>query len=295
MNKKHIVTRLILPALCLLTLLSLFACTADMDVGDNTELSHEFMKYVMADDYDAAYGMVKVTVSDPDFREYWGGIQTAVEGAESYEMEQIGWNVNRSGGLTTRTTAYQAYLDNDRIILLRTVTRTDIEGIAGIHFSDVTDFIRTTDAYIPTVRVVLWVLSGLCIAFTIWMFVDCLRRKMKYKVLWALLIFGGIAFTVTMGQTSNLTFNVGLFFQPSSIVADPGLVSVVTKVVIPVGAILYLCLRKRFTVDPNAPTGVENIAPGKTEESVPESDVYTTGEAASAEDIGSDHPEAPKS
>ena len=104
MTKKR-VTRLALLALCLLTLLSLFACTADMDIGDNTELSHTFMKHVMADDYDAAYSMVKATVADPDFRAYWTGIQTAVEGAETYELEQIGWNINTSGGLTTRTTA----------------------------------------------------------------------------------------------------------------------------------------------------------------------------------------------
>ncbi len=279
--------RLALLALCLLTLLSLFACTADMDVGNNTELSHEFMKYVMADDYDAAYGMVKATVTDADFRAYWSDIQTVVEDAETYEMEQIGWHINSSGGLTTRTTAYQAYLDNDRIILLRTVTRTDIEGIAGIHFSDITDFINQTNTYVPVVRIVLWVFSGLMIAFTIWMFVDCLRRKMKYKVLWAILIFGGFAFTVTVGETSNFSFNMGLFFQTSSIVADPALVSVVTKIMVPVGAILYLCLRKRFTVDPNAPADPEGVETAEAAETVPESDVYTVGET-SAETTESD-------
>lgn len=251
---KRILTRVSLFLLCMLTLLSLVACTADMDVGENTELSRQFMDCVMADDYDMAYGMVKETVSDGEFRSYWAGIQSAVAGATSYEMEQIGWHINRSQGLTTRTTAYQVYTDTQRVILFRTVTRNDIGGIAGIHFSDVTDFIHTTEGYIPTVRVVLWVVSGAVIVFTLWMLVDCLRRKMKYKVLWAIIIFFGMVLNVTVGETSKFSFNVGLFFRTASIDADPALLSVVTTVTIPLGAILYLCLRKKFAVSPTSET-----------------------------------------
>lgn len=245
MTKKSLI-RFSLLLVCLLTLLSVCGCTADMDVGQNTELSRQFMDCIIADDYDMAYSMVKETVSDSDFRSYWVGIQSAVEGAASYEMEQIGWHINRSNGLTTRTTAYQVYTDTQRVILLRTVTRDDIRGIAGIHFSDVTDFIHTTDGYIPTVRVVLWVVSGIVIAFTIWMLVDCLRRKIKYKALWAVIIFFGMVLSITLGETSNFSFAVGLFFQTASIDADPALLAVVTKVTVPLGAILYLCLRKKF-------------------------------------------------
>ena len=254
-NKKILRRALPLLMIALVLLASLISCTPDMDVGNNTELADQFMDHVIADDYDAAYGMVKVTVADPDFRAYWETIQTVADGAEAYEMKQIGWNLNRSKGVSTRTTAYQAELDNDRIILLRVVTQDGIEGIAGIHFSDITEFIRETDAYVPTVNIVLTVLHLLLMAFTVWMFVDCLRRKLAYKWLWLLLIIFSVAFTVTLGETSNFSFNVGLFCQPSTMEADPGLLAVVTKLVIPVGAILYLCLRKKFTVEPPKPDG----------------------------------------
>ena len=240
--------------LCLLLLaLTLASCTPETDIGNNTELSRQFMDHVMADDYDSAYGMVKATVTDADFRPYWQTMQTAVNGAATYELRQIGWNVNRSNGVTTRTTAYQVYLDNDRTILLRTVTRDGIAGIAGIHFSDITDFIRTTDTYVPVMNIVLQCVSVLCLAFTVWMIVDCLRRKLKYKIVWILLIFFGIVFTVTTGKTSGFNFNIGLFFTFSSMVADPALIAVVTKVYLPLGAILYLCLRKKFYVTPETP------------------------------------------
>lgn len=249
--------RLTLPLVltALILLVTLISCTPDMDVGNNTELADQFMDHVIADDYDAAYGMVKATVTDPDFRAYWATVQTVADGAETYEMKQIGWNLNRSNGVTTRTTAYQAELDNGRTVLLRVVTQDGIEGIAGIHFSDITDFLASTEAFVPTVRVILWVVSALAMAFTVWMLVDCLRRKMKYKVVWAILIFFCLCFTFTVGETSNFSFNVGLFFQTSSIEADPGLLAVVTKLVIPVGAILYLCLRKKFMVEPSKPEG----------------------------------------
>lgn len=254
-TQKAIRRALPLLMIALVLLATLISCTPDMDVGNNTELADQFMDHVIADGYNAAYGMVKATVSDPDFRAYWTTVQTVADGAETYEMKQIGWNLNRSNGVTTRTTAYQAELDNGRIVLLRVVTQDGIEGIAGIHFSDITEFIHTTDTYVPVLQAIVMVFSLLCMAFTIWMFVDCLRRKMKYKVVWAILIVFGVALNLTVGETASFSFNVGLFVQMSTVQVDPGLLAVVTKLVIPVGAILYLFLRKKFTVEPPKPDG----------------------------------------
>lgn len=279
-NTTQAIIRRALPLILmtLILLAALISCTPDMDVGNNTELADQFMDHVIADDYAAAYGMVKATVSDSDFRAYWTTVQTVADGAETYEMKQIGWNLNRSNGVTTRTTAYQAELDNGRIVLLRVVTQDGIEGIAGIHFSDITDFLASTEAFVPTVRVILWVVSALAMAFTVWMLVDCLRRKMKYKVVWAILIFFGLCFTFTVGETSNFSFNLGLFFQTSSIEADPGLLAVVTKLVIPVGAILYLCLRKKFTVEPSKPEGKDLHDPFAQTETEPTAEADDTAQ-----------------
>lgn len=241
--------------IALVLLAALISCTPEMDVGNNTELANAFTDHVIADDYDSAYDMVKATVTDPDFRAYWATIQAVTDGTKTYELKQIGWNVNRSNGVTTRTTAYQVELDNGRTVLLRVVTQDGIEGIAGIHFSDITDFIRSTDTYVPVLQAVVLVFSLLCMAFTVWMFVDCLRRKMKYKFVWAILTVFGIALNLTVGETASFSFNIGLFVQMSTVQVDPGLVAVVTKLVIPVGAILYLCLRKKFTVEPPKPDG----------------------------------------
>ena len=280
MKHSQILTKLT-ALLCLLLLaLTLVSCTPDADIGSNTSLSGQFMDHVMANDFDSAFGMVKATVTDTDFRPYWQTMQTAIRGAETYEMEQIGWKVNRSNGVTTRTTAYQVYPDNGRTILLRIVTRDDIECIAGVHFSDVTDFLKHTETFVPTVSIILLVVSGLALAFTVWMFVDCLRRKMKYKVLWAIMIFVAFAVTVTTGETSAIHFNVSLSLQINTIVADPSLLAVVTKVAVPVGAILYCCLRKRFTIAPSTPAeeSAEPDRPVQAADTAPATDTYTSDE-----------------
>ena len=236
------------------------SCSADMEVGNNTELSEQFLTYVMREDYDAAYTLVKTTVNTTDFSNCWTMIRVLAEGAKTYDVKQIGWNVSAKNGLTTCTTAYEVYFDNGKTMLLQVVTRNDIQGIAGITFSDVTDFLNYTDSFVPFVNILLIVVSILSFAFVIWMFVDCLRRKMKLKVLWAILIFLGIAFTIASGEQTGFKFAIGLMIESNSIVADPSIMSVITKFVVPVGAILYLCLRKRLTVVPNVLADTANVA-----------------------------------
>lgn len=248
MKNRMFWTRAALIALCFLTVLSFASCKADTEVGNNTELSKQFWDHVIADEHDAAYAMIKETATPEEFYDYWEEIQVIVEGATSYEIEQIGWNVNMRNGLKTYTSAYQVYLNNDKIVLFRIVTTDSIDGITGLHVSDATEFVNRTETTVPTLNIVLIVVSVLEIAFVIWMFVDCLRRKIKGKVLWAILIFFGFAVTVTVGERSGINFSIGLMLQTGSVVADPALLAVVTKIVLPVGAIVYFFLRKRLTV-----------------------------------------------
>ena len=54
---------------------------------------------------------------------------------------------------------------------------------------------------------------------------------------------------MTVGQGLNLHFNMGLFAQRNMADADPVLQAVAVKLTLPVGAILYRCLRSKFIVD----------------------------------------------
>jgi hypothetical protein len=208
---------------------------------------------VIQNNRDAAYALVKNAVTSADFDALWMTVRTAAEGATSYETTQIGWRVNVTNGVTTNTTAYQVYFDNGRNALLQVITQDGIEGIARVNFSDTTDFVNNAKTVVPTARLVLFGISVLIFVFTAWMFIDCLRRKMRRKVLWAILIFCGVAFTVTVGQRIGIHFSLGLMLSGYSVIADPSISSIVTKVTIPVGAIVYLCLRRKLTIVPPVP------------------------------------------
>jgi hypothetical protein len=236
----------VLATVLLLLLFSLTACRSEGDVGDNMELSEQFMAHVMENDYDAAFAMVKATVSDEDFRTYWEGIRAAVDGSKTYEMESIGRTVTTARGITTRVTEFEIKTDTGRTIYLKTVTRTDYEGIAGIQFIDVTETVESSASYLPTVTVILYILSGISICFVALTFVDCLRRKMKYKVVWLLIILFSMGMAVSWGGNAGVSFSMGLFFEPSTIGAVLSRNAVVMVLNIPVGAFSYLCLRKKL-------------------------------------------------
>lgn len=248
---KHIslIKRITLVLLCMLAVFTLVSCTAERENGDNTRLGETFLNYALKDDYPNAYALLRSTVSEPDFTKYWDSIQQILGDSQTYTLKPIGWNVSVSNGLTTRISAYRVYLENEKIAMFQVVTRDDIEGIAGMHFSDVTAFLAQTDAVVPVFKIALLVVSLLVYAFVIWMLVDCIRRKLKRKVMWMFLIFVGVAFTVTIGKQVGFKFMIGLISQNSTMDADPSILSIVAKLVVPVGAIVYFFLRKKLTID----------------------------------------------
>ena len=253
MKHKQLLLRALLLVLCMITLASLCACTADMEIGDNNELADRFLTCVLENDAAGAYALVQNSASKVDFDSYWPTILPIVEGATSYEMEQIGWNIRTVNGNTTRTTAYQIYFNNEKIALLRITAADGIDGIAGLHFSDITNFVNTSTRVLPYAKGVLWTLSALAIAFSIWMLVDCIRRKIKHKVLWILCIFIGLTFSVTLGASVGVNFGLGVFLRFNSIVADPAILSLKAQILLPIGAIVYFTRRKKITlIDPPA-------------------------------------------
>ena len=246
MKNTKLITRALLVAACLLLILALPSCLEQVEVGNNTELSEEFLDCMIQNDMDGAYELIKNTTDDQEFSDYWEEIMPLVEGATSYELKQIGWNVSTQNGELARISAYQVYFDNDKILLLQILTTDDIEGIAGLNLMDVTEFVTTTDAFVPPVNVAMIVLSILSIAFMVWMFVDCMRRKIRRKVLWAILILAGAGFTLSIGEQMGIKFTLSIALHTSSIAADPSLLSVITKIALPVGAIVYFFLRKKL-------------------------------------------------
>jgi hypothetical protein len=260
MKNSRIFKGIILVLVSILAVLSFTACGADMDIGGNGELTEEFLDRVVSDDYLGAYNMVKESAKKEEFDEFYMLMRESVKGAEDYEIEQTGWRVSTQNGVTSNITEYRVNLDNGRIILFRAVSQDNVNGLIGAYFTDVTDFINNSEELTPKVNIVLIILSVLMLAFVIFMFVDCIRRRIKKKVLWAIIIFLGVGLSVTFGETSGINLFIGLIFGFNTFTTIPASLSYTIKIVMPIGAIVYAFMRKKLTLtdENNSPEGSDD-------------------------------------
>lgn len=233
-------------SLCLFFLFSLTACDS-LDTEKNDALAEDFVTNLVNGDYDSTYLLFMQPASQEEFNQYWEEVRPIVNGASSFEIERTAINTNATNGFKSCTTEYEVTLDNGTIASLCILTHDGEEGIGGIIFSDVTEFLSDTDAYVPTVNLVLRIVSILAFAFSVWMIVDCARRKMKRKWLWIILIFFGGSVAITFGNSFTIDFFIGLMFQSSKITAEAVDELVYFKLVVPVGAIVYFLLRRKLT------------------------------------------------
>lgn len=217
-----------------------------IDNGLHRSECEAFVNALMANDYQAAQA-VAPTILTNDQKSVFDTCRQSFEGATSYELTQTGWNVNTVNGVTLQTAAYQIELDTGKICQLTLQTTENVEGIAFINFRDSSEFIESTKN-VGTVNIVLLAISIVVIAFTVWMLVDAIRRKMTKKALWIILILLSLSLSFTTGpHTVNNSFMVTLFLTPSSYQAVIPNETLTLTVVLPIGSLIYFFLRKKLT------------------------------------------------
>ncbi len=254
--RKHTGARI--TALFLLTFLLIAAfcsCNPSTDIGEIDDLASLFLDKLIADDRDGAYDLVKQTVKSEDFVQYWSLMRVPAQGAKAYELEQIGWNVKISNGVSTKIAAFTVSFDTGRTMFFRITTLEGVEGIAGVSFHETTEFVSKTSAAVSVGNVISTVLFLLLTAFTVWMLVDCIRRRINKKALWIFIILIGATVSLTVGEKTGINFGIGIFTNVPKIVADPSILSMIFKLYLPLGAIVYFFSRKKLTAAaaPEAP------------------------------------------
>ncbi len=250
--------------LLLLLALSCVSCGLMMEITQSGTAT-DLMDCVLGDRYEDAYRIfADNTVTEEEFLPVWRDLRTLCAGAESFELEQRSAKANTSNGQTTVEQTYLVRPDNGNSLTCRVLL--DDEGkLLGLHFRDVTAFLAKTDRALPIANGILLAVSILFLGFRLWMLVDCLRRKMSRKPLWVLLILLGITFTVTVGDRFGLELGLSLVWDSLKVTADPFAYALITSASLPIGALLYLLLRKRLTLTtlpapPTQPTQSEPSA-----------------------------------
>ncbi len=253
--------KLILVICAILSLLVLFcSCTVQKDSEESRVFCETMLDYVIQNDYEAAKKLFDPNSAE-EFSQYWNLVRDALKDSKSFELQQKSWYKNRTDGVTTTRVIFEVITDNGKICQMVTYTEDGI--VTRIGFIDSTEFIQKTE-FVKIVNVFLVIFSLLCFVFSIWMLVDCLKRRLKGKILWALLTlcYCGISLTT---DTAVFDFEfIILMFGRSSISANRITLTVAVTVFLPIGAIVYFFMRKRLTI-PAESKAEEILAQGNGE------------------------------
>lgn len=219
--------------------------TEDPQLRADTE---KLLDAMIADDYAAAWDAVYEEIDAVEFRRMYVELQPHLAQIEQYELVASHINKTVNNGVSTVSVRY--IMTAGELRLLVDVAR--VEGYEGLTAFYVNEYqpVETTGTLgsMQGADAAQWgflVFGMLEIVFTILVFVDCCRHKMKKKWLWLLLIALGyvILSVVAVPEQFRINFNVGGFLSYTSLIYySTG--GATCRIVIPAGAIAYLCVRK---------------------------------------------------
>ena len=235
--------------LCVILILSFVfgGCSVKENSEESRALCETMLDHIISDDYESAYKMVEAVATEEEFERVWTSMREVLKNSRTYEIQQKGWYQNWSNGLTTTEVLFEITTDDGKIFQMLIYTRSDIEGIAGLNFQDSTAFAQKTES-LQIVGIFLAIFSLGCLVFTVWMFVDCLKRCKTRKALWAILTLCSAGFSITFGA-SSFSFNLrfAILAGMTSVSADSATLAVTFTVLLPIGALVYCIMRKRLT------------------------------------------------
>ncbi len=256
MKTTKTLSRLAILLMALVPLLSFAACNpADLaeENAEVREMTEDMIDAIIAGDKNAAYQIVP-DIPQAEFDQAFDALYECLSPVESYTLTMRNINVHTVNGVTQYKIVYLLET-NAGDYLLESGTRTDMKGLSTFQMGTVEDNTTRFTGTLTTMKganVTQWVLLivGLATyAFLIAVLVDCCRQKIKMKWLFILIIvLGSVAFLFTM-QASGLNWNFNflniLSYTALMIYQNPP-DAVQLRIFVPVGAIVYLCLRKKL-------------------------------------------------
>lgn len=278
--------------LCLCALLLFSACQgAKPDLDQKQADVAVLMDSVIANDKNATVALMEHVpiASQAQLDAFWNELLRIYDGASTYKIKFISWNTTYSftdqSSLTT--VVYQAKADTKACAEFK-LTYDGEDLLCGVNITDVTE---RSSPVIIIVRVLLILGFAASLALCIWMTVDCVKRPIRFKVLWIILIWVSVILQVSMIGTS-FRFNFSFTVIPTwgSLLATVS--SFLLRIPVPVGALIYLSVRKKIkpkaskqsTEVPAEPTTDDLVSTLIDQPEVTETPAPADEEAASQED-----------
>ena len=312
-NFKKITSAVALICLICISLLCFAGCDRydedfERESNKNEELTTKFFNYVLEDKQAEAYKMVKDSCSFEEFSESYATFREAFEDANEFEISLYREDVFSSddyeddeGYFVYCDNVYELELDNGRY-LTATVSTSSLSDktIDFVEVDETTTFRKITGVITPITNIAIINIYIGTIVFTVFMIIDCAKRRIKLKVLWMFILFAAMTYSLSLGGEFSLGYELGVTLEPSYIEAYPVFETIDIYLSVPAGAIIYFFVREHLpTKPPKKKKEEEAVAVAETPvaaeptvtEPVAEATVLPSPEGTAAEPIA-DEPEA---
>ena len=263
-NFKKITSAVALICLICISLLCFAGCGnyTDDEVREesdkNKQLATKFFNYVLEDKQAEAYKMVKDSCSFEEFSESYATFREAFEGATDFEILLYSEDCFTTKGNEDNESAtvfcdnvYELELDNGRY-LTATVSTSSLSDktIDFVEVDETTTFRKITGVIMPIINIAIINIYIGTIVFTVFMIIDCAKRRIKLKVLWMFILFAAMTYSVSLGGEFSLGYELGVTLEPSYIEAYPVYETIDIYLSVPAGAIIYFFVREHLPTKP---------------------------------------------
>lgn len=270
-------------AIVIAVLLLISGCTAALQSLENKEvrqITETMLDAIIANDSQTAYSLVQHFCTESDFTSAFAQMQDLLGETTTYGLKLLYIQAHTSIDNGERTNSFNCIYEltdaAERLVIqvqtndqyqLRTFYLTPYE-YTDYHFTGTLKTMQ--DATLTQWSILL--LNIIPYGLMVFALVDCCRNKIKKKILWVLLlIFGVITFSVTM-SSSGMRLNFSLLSVTAySALIRYGSGTVVCRLMLPVGAIVYLAIRRSLLEKGKDPVDIqlEEIAPRQDDETLP--------------------------
>ncbi len=270
MKKHPILKKVFLLTLLLLILSSFFLVSCENNEKLEKELENHtknVLDAVINGDRDTAWELLSNICTEDEFDEFFSNMQELFADSKSYTLEKLGDKISYEQSVTVYSASYKATTDSGNIYAINCTVSDSIDGLYEFHIGKYSTVEENTSTILP-IQILLKLSSLAVIVISVYLIVDCAKRNIKYKPLFIVLLFFSVPITVitsSSGVKLTIALNLVCKFSDLSIIND---IKTLT-LVIPVGMIIYLCLRKKLTAPPLA---TEKDSETKAEETPIEND-----------------------
>lgn len=251
--------KILVKSVCVIILAVLMLCSgcnAVLQEVENTEArqcSEEMLDALIANDFETAYSLVNKICTEEDFKPAFTQMQELLGNTDTYKLKLLSiytnYTITNGQKSPSVSSVYEMTTQNGRIIV-----STIMDDQIGLNSFYLTPYEKTDYYYTGTLNNMkdatgaqwsILLLNAITIGFTVFALVDCIRQKIKKKILWILLLllcFASLEITISSIRF-RLNFNIGWITAYSALI-HYGSGTVMLRLMLPIGTIIYFAMRR---------------------------------------------------